>query len=156
MNRQEDWLVLDFPIQPAIACEIPDAITKGLGVEVLECLCSEDYIVVLKDEKAVHDIQPDFEALKDIDLRGVIVTSVSHQYDFVTRFFAPKYGLDEDPVTGSAYTQLAPYWSKKLQKKKLYAKQVSARGGELYCEVAGARVFIFGQAVKFLKGEITL
>jgi predicted PhzF superfamily epimerase YddE/YHI9 len=99
---------------------------------------------------------PDFELLKDLDLRGVIITSKSERYDFVTRFFAPKYGVNEDPVTGSAYTQLAPYWSRKLGVLKVRAKQLSNRGGEVLCQVKGDRTNISGKAVKYLQGEVEI
>jgi predicted PhzF superfamily epimerase YddE/YHI9 len=94
--------------------------------------------------------------LQKLDLRGVIITAKSSHYDFVARFFAPKYGIPEDPVTGSAYTQLAPYWASKLDKKRFQVKQVSARGGELICELAEDRVLIYGKAVKYLEGKIIL
>jgi len=155
VNRQGDWLTLDFPAQPPKPCVMPDAVIKGLsGIAYIDCLCAEDYMVVLKDEAQVRKLKPNFEALKAIDLRGVIITAVSNEYDFVTRFFAPKYGIDEDPVTGSAYTQLMPYWSKRLEKSVLNAKQVSVRGGEVHCKLVGERVLISGQAIKCLQGEI--
>ena len=155
VNRQGDWLTLDFPAQPPKPCVMPDAVIKGLGgIAYMDCLCAEDYMVVLKDETEVRQLEPNFEVLKAINLRGVIITAASNEYDFVTRFFAPKYGIDEDPVTGSAYTQLMPYWSKRLEKSVLNAKQVSARGGEVHCKLVGERVLISGQAIKFLQGEI--
>ena len=94
--------------------------------------------------------------LKKLDSRGVIITAQSSRYDFVARFFAPKYGIPEDPVTGSAYTQLAPYWASKTGLKKFSAKQLSARGGELRCEVAGDRVLIAGKAVKYMEDKIEI
>ncbi len=99
---------------------------------------------------------PDFAKLRELDLRGVIITATSSHYDFVARFFAPKYGIDEDPVTGSAYTQLAPYWASKLGQTRFHAKQLSKRGGELICELVGDRVFIYGKAVSYLEGTIDI
>jgi predicted PhzF superfamily epimerase YddE/YHI9 len=129
---------------------------KAFDIVSIECLRSEDYIVVFETESDILSIKPDLDYLKKLDLRGVIITARSRQYDFVSRFFAPKYGIDEDPVTGSAHTQLIPYWAKKLGKTKMKAKQVSSRGGELVCELRNDRVLISGKAVKFLEGKIEL
>jgi predicted PhzF superfamily epimerase YddE/YHI9 len=119
-------------------------------------LRSEDYFVVLPAEKDVRDLQPDMGLLGKVDLRGVIVTARGDQVDFVSRFFAPKYGVNEDPVTGSAHCALVPYWSKRLGKKRLTAHQVSKRGGELFCEDKGNRVAIAGRAVPYMEGVISL
>ncbi len=99
---------------------------------------------------------PDFEPLKKLNLRGVIITAKSTRYDFVARFFALKYGIPEDPVTGSAYTQLAPYWVSKIGSKRFNVKQMSSRGGELCCEIVDDRVFISGKAIKYLEGKIKI
>ena len=99
-------------------------------------------------------IDPDHHMLKQLDLRGVIATAPSSDYDLIVRFFAPKYGIPEDSVTGSAYTQLIPYWAGKLDKSKLNARQVSVRGGNVYCEMLGDRVLISGSAVKYMEGTI--
>lgn len=154
--KNESLLVLDFPSQPPIPCKIPDEIISAFKCQPVECLKSEDYIVVFRDEDEVNSAQPDFGALSRLDLRGVAITSKSTKYDFVARFFAPKFGINEDPVTGSAYTQLVPYWSNILGITKLHAKQVSSRGGEVLCEVIGNRVNIAGKAVKYLAGEIEI
>lgn len=154
--QNNDFLVMDFPSQTPLICETPQEIIKAFGIEPVECLKSEDYIVVFDNEIEVSESNPDFEQLIKLDLRGVIITSKASNYDFVSRFFAPKYGINEDPVTGSAYTQLTPYWSKKLGLLKLRAKQLSNRGGELICEIAGDRVNISGKAVKYLQGEIEI
>ncbi|MBS3759809.1 MAG: PhzF family phenazine biosynthesis protein, partial [Desulfobacterales bacterium] len=118
------------------------------------CLKAEDYLVVFSDEAGVCAARPDFSQLMALDLRGVIITARSNRYDFVSRFFAPKLGVYEDPVTGSAYTQLAPYWASRLGDREFRVKQVSSRGGELTCEVVGDRVFIAGRAVTYLTGKI--
>ena len=117
---------------------------------------AEDYLVVFGDEDDVRMAEPDFQQLQRLPLRGVIITAQSKKYDFVSRFFAPKYGIPEDPVTGSAYTQLTPYWAAKTGMQRFKAKQLSARGGELHCELAGDRVLISGKAVKYLEGTINL
>jgi predicted PhzF superfamily epimerase YddE/YHI9 len=154
--QNKDWLVMDFPAQPPIHCEMPDDIINAFGKKPIECLRSEDYIVVFETESDISSIKPDMDYLKKLDLRGVIITSKSQQYDFVSRFFAPKYGIEEDPVTGSSHTQLIPYWVQKLGKTKLTAKQVSRRGGELICELQNDRVLISGKAVKYLEGRIEI
>lgn len=149
-------LTLDFPSQKPVKCEIPDELIKGLGKTPLECYRNEDYLAVFEDEKEVSSINPDHRHLERLDLRGVIATSPSLEQDFVARFFAPKYGIPEDPVTGSAYTQLAPYWSGKMGKIKLRAKQISPRGGKLTCELKGDRVLISGSAIKYMEGTIEI
>ena len=154
--RNADWLVMDLPAQPPVPCNVPYEIVKAFDRASIECLRSEDYIVVFETESDIVSIKPDIAYLKKLDLRGVIITARSREYDFVSRFFAPKYGIDEDPVTGSAHTQLIPYWARKLEKTKMKAKQVSSRGGEILCELHNDRVLISGKAVKFLEGKIQL
>lgn len=156
VTREDNLLTLDFPSQIPQNCETPDELVKGLGKSPVECLSNEDYILVFDNEADIANIVPDHECLKRVDLRGVIVTAPSEEYDFVARMFAPKYGIPEDPVTGSAYTQLMPYWSKRLGKSKLKAKQISSRGGKLFCEFKGDRVLISGSAVKYLEGMIEI
>jgi PhzF family phenazine biosynthesis protein len=131
-------------------------IFAAFNIEPIECMISEDLIVLFKNEVDIESANPNFEQLKKINSRGVIITAESKHYDFVARFFAPRYKIPEDPVTGSAYTQLAPYWAAKLGKKKFKAKQMSLRGGELYCEIFGDRVFISGKAAKYMEGKITI
>lgn len=156
VEQYDDLLVMDFQTQPAIKCEVPEEIVQAFNNTPVECLKAEDYIVVFKNEEEVRSSQPKLEALKNIDLRGVAITAKSNKYDFVARFFASKYGVNEDPVTGSAYTQLVPYWAGVLGVSKLHAKQVSSRGGELFCKLAGNRVSIAGRAVTYLTGEIEI
>ena len=154
--RRGEGLALDFPSQPPIACDTPEEVVKSFGREPLECLRSEDLIVVFESENHIASAEPDPEALKKLDLRGVAITAKSSRYDFVARFFAPKYGIPEDPVTGSAYTQLTPYWSAKMGQNRFRVKQLSARGGELTCELADDRVLIYGKAVKYMQGVIDI
>jgi len=154
--KKDDWLVMDLPAQTPVPCNVPYEIVKAFDRAPIECLRSEDYIVVFETESDILSIKPDLTYLKKLNLRGVIITAKSRQYDFVSRFFAPKYGIDEDPATGSAHTQLIPYWAMKLEKIEMRAKQVSHRGGELVCELRNDRVLISGKAVKFLEGKIEL
>ena len=154
--KDNGWLVMDFPAQPPVPCDIPEEIVKAFTATPIECLRSEDLIVVFESESDVESANPDFELLKKLDLRGVAITAKSTRYDFVARFFAPKYGIPEDPVTGSAYTQLAPYWESKIGSKLFSVKQVSSRGGELTCAIVDDRVLISGKAIKYLEGKIKI
>ena len=156
VKRNNDWLEMNFPSQPPVKCNTPQQILNAFDETPVECLKSEDYIVVFENEKSVLNASPNLSILSELDLRGVAITSVSKKYDFITRFFAPKYGINEDPVTGSAFTQLIPYWSNKLNKNNLNAKQVSKRGGEVTCICSGERVQISGKAVKYMVGTIEI
>lgn len=147
---------LDFPAQPPMACETPKPLEDGLGVNILECYSSTNYVAVVEDEAILLSITPKFNTLTELNLQGVIVTAPSDHCDFVARFFAPKIGILEDPVTGSAYTQLTPYWSHRLNKTQLSAQQLSQRKGHLYCEDKGERILISGHAVKYMEGEIEI
>jgi predicted PhzF superfamily epimerase YddE/YHI9 len=147
---------MDFPAQPPVSCDIPEEIVKAFNIEPIECLKSEDLIVVFENEIDIELAKPDFAQLMNLDFRGVIITAKSTRWDFIARFFAPKYGIPEDPVTGSAYTQLAPYWDSKIGSKRFSVKQVSSRGGELTCEIVDDRVFISGKAIKYLEGKIEI
>jgi len=147
-------IVLDFPARPAARCEVPAALREGLGVNPVEVLKSRDYLVVLEDETTVRALEPDFALLAQVDCLGVIVTAPGRdEVDFVSRFFAPRAGIDEDPVTGSAHCTLTPYWAARLKRKELHARQVSRRSGELFCTLAGDRVHIAGHAVTYLTGS---
>jgi PhzF family phenazine biosynthesis protein len=156
VTKKDEWLTLNFPKQPPVPCETPNVIIEAFNREPIECAKSEDIIAVFEDEVDIASANPNFEQLKKLDARGVIITAKSKRYDFVARFFAPRYGIPEDPVTGSAYTQLAPYWSAKLGKNKFKAKQISSRGGKVYCEIVGDRVLISGKAIKYMEGKITI
>ena len=156
VEKNNDLLIMDFPAQPPVVCELPIEIKQAFDIQPIECLKSEDYILVFNNENEILNAKPKIELLNDIDLRGVIITAESENYDFVSRFFAPKCGINEDPVTGSAHTQLMPYWSEKLEKNKLITKQISSRGGELFCELLDKRVSIAGYAVKYLQGTIEI
>lgn len=148
---------LDFPSTPPAAVEPPPGLFLALGVEG-PCLRSRanDYLVVLDAETAVRSVAPDHRALREVDARGVMVTARASMegFDFVSRFFAPGSGIDEDPVTGSAHCALGPYWAEVLGRRTLRARQVSARGGTLEVEVVGDRVRLRGRAVTVLRGEL--
>jgi len=154
VERRDDLLVLDFPSRPAVDCEIPDGLIEAIGKSSKEILRSRDYLMVYETEEDVREINPNFAALLGIDSHAVIVTAPGADCDFVSRFFAPEIGVFEDPVTGSAHCTLIPYWAKRLGKTELFARQISARGGELFCELRDDRVRIGGRAALFMTGEI--
>jgi len=147
---------MNFPIQEIKKCNIPDNLLNAFEIKPIECYKSMDYILIFEKEEDILKAKPKFELLKDIDNRGVVITSKSKNYDFISRFFAPKYGIDEDPVTGSAFTQLVPYWNKVLNKTTFKTKQVSQRGGEVFCELKNDRVEISGYAKKYFEGTIKI
>jgi PhzF family phenazine biosynthesis protein len=156
-KRQGTWIELDFPATPEQTVAPPAALLEGLGVVPSYVGRSRfDYLVEVDGEQTVRRLRPDFRRLRELDVRGVIVTGRSHGQgdDFVSRFFAPGAGIDEDPVTGSAHCCLAPFWSRRLGKETFVARQVSARGGVLKVRLAGDRVMIAGQAVTVLRGEL--
>lgn len=157
VTRKDDRLEMDFPARPAHEIRAPAGLASALGVKPLQVLSSaEDLLVILAGEKAVRQVSPDFPALAKIPCRGVIVSAPGERSDFVSRFFGPRVGVNEDPVTGSAHSVLIPFWAEKLKKNDLYALQVSARGGELFCGYKGERVTIAGHAVLYLEGTITI
>ena len=155
--REGDLFTMDFPSRKPVPCEKPDLLEQALGVQVLETHIARDLLIVIKDEKSLAELRPDFSLLGKIDqVFGFIVTAKGDQCDFVSRFFAPNAGILEDPVTGSSHTNLIPFWSEKLSKDNMTAKQLSKRGGSLYCKNKGERVEISGKAVTYLIGEIIL
>lgn len=156
VKREQDWLVLDFPAAPGEPVGLPEALRRGLGCVPEATFRARDYLAVLSSEEAVRHLQPDFAALAQLDGRGVIATAPGRDCDFVSRFFAPKVGIPEDPVTGSAHCTLAPYWAQRLGRLRLDARQLSRRGGVLWCEPSGDRVLIGGRAITYLSGKITL
>jgi PhzF family phenazine biosynthesis protein len=156
IERNGSLLAMDFPAIIPKSCATPDALLKGLGRIPLEVLSAVDYFAVFDNEEAIYSIMPDYAKLTQLDLRGVIVTAPGRDVDFVSRFFAPKLGVPEDPVCGSAHCELTPYWAKKLQKNNLSAKQLSRRGGDIFCELKGDRITLSGQAVTFMEAEIVI
>ncbi len=156
VTRDNDCLVMDFPAQPATPCDSPKGLIEALGSEPVEVLSSTDFMVVFSSEDDITSLRPKLEVIKRLDLRGVIITAPGREVDFVSRFFAPKVGIDEDPATGSAHCTLAPYWAERLRKTRMTARQLSRRGGEIVCEVRGDRVVLAGRAVTYLEGSITI
>jgi PhzF family phenazine biosynthesis protein len=152
--RDREYLSMDFPAQPPKHCTAPKVLLEGLKKEPAEVLGSEDYLVLYPSERDIVELNPDFSKLNELGLRGIIVTAKGDRVDFVSRFFAPIYGINEDPVTGSAHCELTPFWAERLGKNELHALQLSKRGGELFCKMAGDRVIISGQAVEYMKGDI--
>lgn len=156
VTRSGEIFTLDFPSRPPQSCLAPQALARGLGSPPKEVFKARDYVAVFDSAEEVRTLKPDFAALKTLDCVGIIATARSNDCDFVSRFFAPAAGINEDPVTGSAHCSLIPFWAGRLGKTKLFARQVSQRGGELFCELAGDRVRIGGKAVLYLRGEIVL
>jgi PhzF family phenazine biosynthesis protein len=156
VKAEGDLLVLDFPSRPAIACPVGEDIISALGRKPLEVLKARDYLVVFESEEDVRSLRPDVNALHSIEAYAFITTAPGRKADFVSRFFAPRVGVAEDPVTGSAHCTLIPYWAKRLGKENLHALQVSKRGGELFCENRGTRVGIGGRGTLYLRGELDL
>jgi PhzF family phenazine biosynthesis protein len=157
VTKRNDTLEMDFPARPAHAQTPPAGLGNALGITPRKVFGSaEDLMVVLENEKNVVNVEPAFPALEQVDCRGLIITARGDQSDFVSRFFAPRVGIPEDPVTGSAHCVLIPYWGEVLGKKELHAFQVSKRGGELFCKNAGERVMISGRAALYLEGTITI
>jgi predicted PhzF superfamily epimerase YddE/YHI9 len=154
VERSGDLFALDFPARPAIPCAPDPLLYQALGAEPDALLRAQDYLCVFDSEDQVRSIAPDMPRLAAIDCFAAIVTAPGRDCDFVSRFFAPAKGVPEDPVTGRAHCTLIPYWSQRLGKSKLHARQVSARGGELWCEDRGDRVSIAGRAVLYLEGRI--
>lgn len=152
--RDGEYLKMNFPAQVPVKCETPPEITKAFGVEPSICLKATDLIVVFNSEKDVRNAAPKMALLEQMECRGIVITSLAEDYDFIARFFAPRVGINEDPVTGSAFTQLVPYWAQQLNKSIFKARQVSARGGDVDCELLGDRVMIAGKAIKYMEATI--
>jgi len=155
--RRGEWIELDFPAKAEERAEPPPGLVEALGAAPRYVGRNQfDYLVELETEQAVRNLRPDFVRLATVAARGIIVTSRSAtpDRDFVSRFFAPAVGVNEDPVTGSAHCALAPFWSQRLKKDKFVAHQISERGGVLKVELNGARVRLGGQAVTVLRGEL--
>ncbi len=161
VSRAGAGLTMDFPARPPVPIAIPGGLTVALGTVPVWTGRggTDDVLCELHDEDTVRDLAPDIAALVGVDARGVIVTAraeASRDYDFVSRFFAPRVGIAEDPVTGSAHTVLAPYWADKLGRTRLTGFQASRRGGRLGVELAGDRVVLSGQAVLVLDGALSV
>ena len=156
VTKSDDGYCLDFPAERSREIAPPTALLAGLGITPKAVLAGRDYLVILDNEQEVKNLAPDYAAWLNLDLRGVIVTAPGTANDFVSRCFYPKYRVNEDPVTGSAHCQLAPYWQAQLGLDALTAKQLSRRSGYIHCRLRGDRVLLTGKAVDYMSGEITL
>ncbi|MHB1146538.1 MAG: PhzF family phenazine biosynthesis protein [Lutibacter sp.] len=157
VTKSENWYTLNFPSEEISVIETPDLLKQALNVPVLYTFKGKwKLLVELENESVIKNLNPNFHLLTQLESSGIIVTSKGDSVDFVSRFFAPKIGINEDPVTGSAHTLLIPYWAKKLNKKKLEAIQLSKRTGILKCEYLNNRVEMSGQAVTYLKGQLII
>jgi PhzF family phenazine biosynthesis protein len=158
--RQGAFLTMDFPAFHMTPCQSPpDGVLQGLNrqpQEVLVVDADPNYYAIFPSEEEVRSIAPDLNVLAQLHPYGVVVTAPGNQSDCVSRYFAPSYGIPEDPVTGSIHSALVPYWAKRLNKSHIHASQASQRGGELFCEAQGERVLIGGHAVKYLTGTISI
>jgi predicted PhzF superfamily epimerase YddE/YHI9 len=154
--RRDGMIELDFPSRPAAPCGMPERVVRALGCRPAEVLKSRDYVAVFNSEAEVAALAPDMNLVSGLDCLGLIVTAPGGGCDFISRFFAPQAGVPEDPVTGSAHSSLIPYWARRLGKSELFAKQISKRGGELYCRNLGERVGIAGRALVYMRGEIEI
>jgi len=151
--KDGELISMDFPVYEAVPCSTrPEDLVRALGREPKEILKAQSYLAVYEEEAEIRAITPDVALLKEVDCLGAIVTAKGTESDFVSRYFAPKLGIPEDAATGSAHCTLAPYWSKRLGKRKLHALQLSQRRGELWCESLEDRVRIAGRAVLYAEG----
>lgn len=157
VSKNNDLYELNFPKDNLTKIDLEDRVEDSIGVKPVETYIGDiNLIAILDSEDAIKKLNPEFNKLINLEGQGLIVTAQSNEYDFVSRYFCPKYGINEDPVTGSAHTSLIPYWSERLKSSELVAKQVSDRGGVLYCKNQDTRVLISGKAVLYMKGEIKL
>jgi PhzF family phenazine biosynthesis protein len=156
VTRDGDLLSMDFPSRPGKRVEVIEAVVSALGIRPQELYEARDLLAILESESQIRDFQPDFARLASLDTFAITISAPGEAADYVYRFFAPRQGIPEDPVTGSANCTLVPYWAARLGRLELVAKQLSARGGDLRCALRGDRVVIAGQAVEYLRGEITI
>ncbi len=157
VTKSNDWYTLNFPGDKIQKKEMTSDLIEGFNMKPMEAYQgSTDIMLVFSSQQDIENIKPDFSKIAVLPCRGVIITAPGTNNDFVSRFFAPQSGIDEDPVTGSAHTTLTPYWSKRLGKTELTAQQVSPRGGYLKCKLLDDRVEISGQGAFYLSGEISV
>jgi len=157
-RRSGEWIIMDFPAEEDTPADVPESLVRALGGNPRYAGKNRfDYILEFGSEEEIRDMRPDFKLLGTVPCRGVIVTAATAgEYDFVSRFFAPAVGVDEDPVTGSAHCCLGPFWGRRLGRASFTARQVSARGGTVRVEVRGGRVMLGGRAVTVMEGEVSL
>ncbi|MGB0521958.1 MAG: PhzF family phenazine biosynthesis protein [Flammeovirgaceae bacterium] len=158
VRKAGDFLELDFPSRPPLPATLPKIISKSLNIQPIEVWKARDYVLLYEDEASIRQLTPDVAQLNQINLDpgGIVVTAQGDQVDFVSRFFTPQATIFEDPVTGSAHCSLIPFWANRLQKQAFHALQLSARQGELFCNIVNDRVQIRGKAVEYLKGAIRI
>ena len=157
VSKTGDLYTMNFPTDELKVVPIPNEITTALVIQPMEVFRGkDDYLAIFDNQSTIENFTPDFKILGQLKARGIIASAKGDALDFISRCFFPAAGIDEDPVTGSAHTTMTPYWAKKLNKTKLSARQLSARGGVLECEHLGDRVNISGQAVTYLRGTISL
>ena len=156
VTRDGDLIKMNFPAMEPVNAGQNELINQALGKKPAELYRTRDYLAIYCSQEEILSIEPDFELLKKLDCLGIIISAAGNKSDFVSRFFAPSAGINEDPVTGSAHSTLIPYWARRLKKDSLHALQVSKRGGELFCKYLGERVDISGRAVPYLKGTISI
>lgn len=156
VSKAGDMISMIFPSRELVECEVPECLVKGLGKMPVKVLKTRSYLAVFEKEEDIRNLNLNMEELKKLDLSGVIVTAKGNEADFVSRYFAPGIGLNEDPVTGSAHCTLVPYWKKILNKTQFTAYQLSERSGILYCTDMGDNVKISGEAVLFSEGFINI
>lgn len=154
-------LEMDFPVYLSDPAPVPALLADALGVEILSYRTAPwgneiNGLAIVADQATVETMQPDLSLIERLDLHGLVVSAPGDGLDCASRYFAPRMGIPEDPVTGSAHCMIAPYWAERLGKAEIHARQVSARGGDLYCTIDGDRIRIAGQAVPFMAGEIVL
>lgn len=153
----DELLSMYFPSRPAVPVQTPESLVEGLGIVPLDVMKSRDFLVIYENQEQIETLKPDLNTLKELDGFGIIVTAPGKEVDFVSRFFAPGAGISEDPVTGSSHCTLIPYWSERLGQKDMIARQLSSRGGKLYCSMLeNNMVKISGSAVSYLEGYINI
>lgn len=152
VTREGELMALDFPSRPPVRVDATEELTAAIGREPLGVWKSRDYVALFEDEAAVRALQPNFDRVAGLDAHALVVTAKGSDCDFVSRFFAPALGVNEDPVTGSAHCELIPFWAERLGKTTLFARQLSKRGGELFCELKGDRVKMAGHAALYAEG----
>jgi predicted PhzF superfamily epimerase YddE/YHI9 len=156
VTREGEFLTLDFPSRPGKPVEITESVIAALGARPAALYRARDLLAIYESEPQVRDLRPDSGRISAIDTFAITVSAPGEAVDYVYRFFAPRQGIPEDPVTGSANCTLVPYWAARLGKSDLVAKQLSLRGGDLRCALRGDRVLIAGRAVEYLRGEISV
>lgn len=154
ISKQNEYIVMDFPTYTCHEIPVTRQMEEAMGERPIKAYLDRDLLLVYENDNIIRNLKPDFEKVKLLEGHGVGVTAPSEKYDCVSRFFAPKLKVNEDPVTGSIHCMIAPYWANKLNEKEINAYQASKRGGELLCKIKDKRVEIYGKAVLFAKSEI--